>query len=95
MVFLFRKKKIGNLAYMSILANGSLNAIRGIKNNFVRLVLKLFFSPISSFERFKLKKKWYGFAPELDIARYLRKKFFIAIIKDRVDNLAITKLNHE
>lgn len=70
------RKKIGNLAYMSILANGSLNAIRGIKNNFVRLVLKLFFSPISSFERFKLKKKWYGFAPELDIARYLRKKFF-------------------
>ena len=70
------RKKIGNLAYMSILANGSLNAIRGIKNNFIRFILKSFFSPISSFERFKLKRKWYGFAPELDLARYLRKRFF-------------------
>ena len=70
------RKKIGNLAYMSILANGSLNVIRGIKNDFIRFFLKLIFSPISSFERFKLKRKWYGFAPELDLARYLRKRFF-------------------
>ena len=70
------RKKIGNLAYMSILANGSLNVIRGIKNDFIRFFLKLIFSPISSFERFKLKRKWYGFAPELDLARYLRKKIF-------------------
>jgi len=70
------RKKIGNLTYMSILANGSLNVIRGIKNNYIRLALKTIFSPISSFERFKLRRKWYGFAPELDLARYLRKKIF-------------------
>ncbi len=70
------RKKIGNLTYMSILANGSLNAIRGVKNGFVRFILKLIFKPISAFERFKLMRKWYSFAPELAVARYLRKKFF-------------------
>ena len=70
------RKKIGNVTYMSILANGSLNVIRGIRSGFIRFVLKLVFRPISAFERFKLRRKWYGFAPELDFARYLRKKLF-------------------
>ncbi len=70
------RKKIGNLTYMSILANISYNAIEGIENNLLRLALKLFILPISHFERFKLKNKWYAFAPELGIARYLRKKIF-------------------
>jgi len=64
------------LTYMSILANGSLNVIRGIKSDFMRFILKSVFNPISSFERFRLKRKWYSFAPELDLARYLRKKLF-------------------
>ena len=70
------RKKIGNVTYMSVLANGSLNVIRGIKNNFIRFILKLMFSPIIWFERFKLMRKWYSFAPELIVARYLRKKLF-------------------
>ena len=70
------RKKIGNITYMSLLGNSSLNAIGGISNNFIRFILKLFFVPLSMFERFKLRRKWYSFAPELSIARYLRKKLF-------------------
>ena len=41
---------------MSILANGSLNAIRGIKNNFVRLVLKLFLARLAVLKDSSLRK---------------------------------------
>ncbi len=70
------RKKIGNVAYMSILANSIQNAISGVQNNFMRVILKTIFGPVSSFERFRLKRKWYGFAPELDLARFLRKRLF-------------------
>ncbi len=71
------RKKIGNLAYMSILSNSIHNAIGGgISNGFLRFLIKLVFIPISAFERFKLKRKWYSFAPELDVARFIRKKIF-------------------
>lgn len=70
------RKKIGNLTYMSILANASRNAIGGVNNSFTRFLLKSVFVPIGVFEQFKLKRKWYSFAPELDIARILRKKLF-------------------
>jgi len=70
------RKKIGNIAYMSILANAASNAIGGVDNDLMRLILKSVFLPISGFERFKLRRKWYGFAPELDVARFLRRKLF-------------------
>ncbi|MBI5145304.1 MAG: B12-binding domain-containing radical SAM protein [Candidatus Omnitrophica bacterium] len=70
------RKKIGNITYMSILGNSAHNAIEGVENNFMRFILKLFFKPISAFERFKLRNKHYTFAPELDIARILRKRIF-------------------
>ena len=70
------RRKIGNIIYMSILANSSKHAIGGINNNFLRFLLQLIFIPISRFEHFKLKRKWYAYAPELDFARYLRNKLF-------------------
>tara|TARA_B100001964_G_scaffold89108_1_gene100146 strand:- start:317 stop:967 length:651 start_codon:yes stop_codon:yes gene_type:complete len=70
------RRKIGNIAYMSILSNSINNAIEGVSNGPFRFVLKLVFMFISAFERFKLKKKWYSFAPELDIMRFLRRKIF-------------------
>ncbi len=70
------RKKIGNIAYMSILANSIQNAIGGVSNGRIRLLLELIFKPISAFEKFKLKRKWYTFAPELDVARFLRKYIF-------------------
>ena len=68
--------KIGNITYTSILANSSINAINSVGNSILRKLLKLIFIPISCFERFKLRRKWYRFAPELKVARYLRKKLF-------------------
>lgn len=70
------RKKIGNITYTSILANSSLNAIGGIRNYFMRFILRSVFTPVSMFERFKLKRKWYTFAPELDFARFLRRNLF-------------------
>lgn len=70
------RKKIGNIAYMSILANSIQNAVGGVDGSIKRLLLKAFFKPISGIERFKLKRKWYSFAPELDAARYLRERIF-------------------
>lgn len=70
------RKKIGNLTYTSIIANSIQNAIGGVNNDFIRSFLRFIFIPISNFERFKLMKKWYAFAPELDLARFLRKKIF-------------------
>ncbi|MFC1510431.1 B12-binding domain-containing radical SAM protein [Candidatus Omnitrophota bacterium] len=67
---------IGNITYMSIFANASLNAINGISNVFIRNLFKGVFIPFSWFERFKLKRKWYHFSPELDLVRFLRKKIF-------------------
>jgi anaerobic magnesium-protoporphyrin IX monomethyl ester cyclase len=71
-----QRKRIGNVAYMSILANAATNAIGGVENDGIRNVLRAFFMPISLFERFKLKRKWYSFAPELNFARYFRRKLF-------------------
>jgi len=75
--FNYRERKlIGNITYMSILANSSLNAINGVRNDYLRNFLRLCFIPISRFERFKLAHKMYKFAPELDLARFLRRKIF-------------------
>lgn len=70
------RKKIGNITYMSILGNSSLNAIGGVNSTFLRFILKSVFIPLSSFERFKIIRKWYSFTPELSIARFLRKRLF-------------------
>ena len=70
------RKYIGNITYMSIFANASLNAINGISNPMLRALFKCVFIPFSWFQRFKLKRKWYRFAPELDIVRFLRKRIF-------------------
>ncbi len=70
------RKMIGNIAYMSILSNSIGNAVGGIGNKKLRSLLKMAITPVSMFERFKLKRKWYGFAPELDFARFAREKIF-------------------
>ena len=72
----YDRKGIGNITYMSILANSSLNAVSGVSNDVLRTLLKAFFFPVSRFERFRLKHKLYRWAPELDAARFLRKKIF-------------------
>ncbi|MBF0594828.1 MAG: B12-binding domain-containing radical SAM protein [Candidatus Omnitrophica bacterium] len=71
-----QREYIGNITYMSLLANASGNAINSIGNPLLRNFLKFFISPTSHFERFKLIRHWYQFAPEMTLIRYLRRVIF-------------------
>lgn len=68
--------KIGNLTYISMLSNAVYNAADGVNNPFLRKILKFLLKPVIYFYRLRLEKKWYSFAPELNIVRYLRKRIF-------------------
>lgn len=68
--------KIGNIAYIYILSNGILNAIDGIKNTYLKKVLRIIFRPLAEYYRFRVRKKWFRFVPELNIVRKLRRKLF-------------------
>lgn len=75
----FNKKEriwIGNISYMSILANAIGNVGAGISHPVMRMIFMGILKPMQAFYRFRLKNKWYRFAPELAIARYLRRKLF-------------------
>lgn len=67
---------IGNISYMSILANAIQNVGKGIRSPLVRSVFLLGLAPFQSYYRFRLKNKLYKNVPELMVARYLRKKLF-------------------
>lgn len=70
------RKKLGNISYMSILANALPNAIDSISNPFMRRALKIFYTPINAYYKFRLKYKFYNFAPDIALIRYLRSKIF-------------------
>ncbi len=70
------RKKIGNICYMVILANGFRNAIDSVENPFLRVALRIFYTPISIFYRFRLKRKWYDFSWDLMLIKYIRSKLF-------------------
>ena len=71
-----QRQMLGNISYMSVLANAFPNAIDSINNIFIRRTFKAFYTPISAYYRFRLKHKLYGFSPDLIFIRYLRKKIF-------------------
>jgi len=75
--FNYRDRKIiGNITYMSILANGFRNAIDSIANLFARYLLKIIYIPISFFYRMRLKYKWHKFSMDIMFIRFLRSKIF-------------------
>ena len=71
-----QRKALGNISYMSVLANAIPNVIDSIDNVFVRRLLKIFYIPVSAYYRFRLKHKIYGLSPDLALIRYLRRKIF-------------------
>ena len=71
-----QRQMLGNISYMSVLANALPNAIDSINNVFIRRALKISYAPISAYYRFRLKHKLYGFSLDLVLIRYLRKKIF-------------------
>lgn len=71
-----QRQMLGNISYMSVLANALPNAIDSINNVFIRRALKISYAPVSAYYRFRLKHKLYGFSLDLVLIRYLRKKIF-------------------
>ncbi|MFA4903599.1 MAG: radical SAM protein [Desulfobaccales bacterium] len=67
---------IGNVSYMSILANALGNAVGSIASPPLRFLARQLARPVSSYFRFRLKNKLYCHVPELKLVRYLRHKFF-------------------
>ena len=70
------RRRLGNISYMSILANAISNAIDSIENIALRNLSKIFYAPVSAYYRFRLKHKIYDFSLDLAIVRYLRKSIF-------------------
>ncbi len=71
-----QREYIGNITYMSLLANASGNAVNSIGDHFLRNLLKFFITPVSHFERFKLIRRWYQWAPEMQVIRRVRQAVF-------------------
>lgn len=70
------RKKLGNISYMSILANAVPNLIDSIRSVFVRALLKIIYAPIRYYYRFRLNRQYYTFFADLAIIKYLRNKIF-------------------
>ncbi|MFH0772381.1 MAG: radical SAM protein [Candidatus Omnitrophota bacterium] len=70
------RMRLGNISYMSVLANALPNAINSIDNLLVRRIVKILYAPIGAYYRFRLKMKFYTFSVDLAVIRYLRKKIF-------------------
>ncbi len=70
------RERIGNISYMSVLANAVPNAIDSVRSIFIRYLLKFIYAPISYYYRFRLKRKYYKFSADLAIIRFLRSKIF-------------------
>lgn len=67
---------IGNISYMSILANAVENVGRGVESPFMRTLFLAGLVPMQGYYRSRLKNKLYKGLPELAIARALRRKLF-------------------
>lgn len=67
---------LGNITYMSILANGLVNALDSVRSKPLRVLAKLMSRPTSWYFKTRLVNKRYRHVPEMAAVRYLRRKIF-------------------
>jgi len=76
--WLDRKSRVflGNISYMSILANALKNVSESVKNKAVRFAFRMATKYVSRYYTFKLKHKMYKFAPDLQAVKHIRHGLF-------------------
>ena len=70
------RRWIGNISYMSILANALGNVVVSARNPAIRWAAEAVTTPVSAYYRFRLRNHLYKRVPELEAIRILREKIF-------------------
>ena len=70
------RKHLGNISYLSILANSLDNVVTSLKNPLIRWPAKAIVKPASRYFKWRLATHRYRWMPELEAVRILREKIF-------------------
>jgi len=70
------RKQLGNISYLSILANSLDNVTTSLKNPLIRWPAKAIVKPASRYFKWRLASHRYKWMPELELVRILREKIF-------------------